>query len=53
MKVKVKNIAVSDLDLKDLKMKRLEVKIIDFTEKVRYYVAKGYIKLVDMYPSKD
>ena len=49
MKCLVKNVTPSDLNTADFKIKYGEEKKIEYTEKVRYYVAAGYIQLKDLY----
>ncbi|MEM2986560.1 MAG: hypothetical protein QXV60_00465 [Nitrososphaerota archaeon] len=50
MRCLVKNISAGKLDFPDLQLKRREMKQVDFVEKLRYYVAKGYIRIIEIYP---
>ena len=49
MKCLVKNMLSGPFVGEDFTLQFKEEKKVDFTERVRYYVAVGYIKLKDLY----
>ena len=49
MKCIVKNISAGILSVPEMKLGRGEDCYVDFTERIRYYIAAGYIKLVELY----
>lgn len=53
MKCRVKNILSGPIAFADFSLNYKEEKEVEFTEKVRYYVSMGYIRLLDMYPESE
>jgi len=53
MKCKVKNITSGTIALPDLQLILGETKKIKFSENVRLYVAKGYVKMLELYPDDE
>ena len=53
MKCLVKNILSGPIAFADFSLDYKEEKQVEFSEKIRYYVSMGYIKLLDMYPESD
>jgi len=53
MKCLIKNMLPGPVVFEDFSLKFKEEKQVEYTDRLRYYVSMGYVKLVDMYPESD
>jgi len=49
MKCIVQNISAGILNLPEMQLQKHEKKMVEFTERIRYYIAAGYVKLIELY----
>jgi hypothetical protein len=48
----IRNISAGLLSLPEFTLKRNEELTINFTERIRYYIAMGYIRMIDFVPDE-